>query len=182
MASELRPAARVLSPTLRRAAAFVPDLRTAFSQLEPIAKTSRAALPAATRALDAARQLLDRLYPLARELVAAAEYPKLYRRELITSWAKAASFSNATLPDPRTGVPIPYLRVLLPCGPESNATFAERPPFNRHNPYGPRLGSSGSRPASSRSSVTKRDREDAAASALNVACVEQRPLEFGGEA
>ena len=134
-ARALRPAARDLRPALDDLSALAPDLRTTLARLPPAIDASRDGLPALTRTLRATRPLLGRLFPLGRELVPMAQFAELYRRELITSWAKVAAATQASFPDPGTGKPLHYLRLVPPVTPDVTALYAERPGSNRHNPY-----------------------------------------------
>jgi virulence factor Mce-like protein len=135
VARALRPAARDLRPTLDDLSALAPDLGTTLLRLPPAIDASRRGLPALTRTLRASRPLLGQVFPLGRELVPMVQFAELYRRELITSWAKVAAATQASFPDPGTGKPLHYLRLVAPVTPDVTALYSERPGSNRHNPY-----------------------------------------------
>ena len=79
---------------------------------------------------------MGRLYPFARDLLPATQYLKRYRNELIYAWPKAAATTQATFPDPTTGDPLHYLRLLPVAGPEALIeAFRAGLLTNRHNPY-----------------------------------------------
>jgi len=133
--SALAPVAATLKPTLRDVATFAPDLKATFEQVRPLTEAADRGLPAATNLLVEARPLMGRLYPLARDLLPATQYLKRYRRELIYAWPKAAATTQATFPDPTTGDPLHYLRLLPVAGPEALIGYPRRIASNRHNPY-----------------------------------------------
>jgi phospholipid/cholesterol/gamma-HCH transport system substrate-binding protein len=131
----LRAVAPLLTPTLRDTATVAPALNEAFARLDPLLSVATRALPALTRTLRAAGPLIDQLDPASRELVPVVDYLSLYKRELITSWAKAAAATQGALPDPVTGAPVHYLRVLPPLSAETLGVWGQRLGSNRHNPY-----------------------------------------------
>ena len=131
----LRPVAPLLTPTLRDTASVAPALNDTFVHLDPLLGIATQALPALTRTLQAAGPLVDQLDPASRELAPVVDYLSLYKRELITSWAKAASATQGSLPDPQTGAPVHYLRVLPPFSAETLGIWEQRLGSNRHNPY-----------------------------------------------
>jgi len=88
--TQLRPAARALSPTLRSLSATAPDLRGLFRDLDPLISVSRAGLPALERTLDDTRPLLRRIEPFLRDLQPVFDYVGLYRRELAAFFAGKA--------------------------------------------------------------------------------------------
>src|SRR5439155_11567686 len=61
--TQLRPAARELSPTLIQLHALAPDLRGLFKDLGPLITVSRKGLPALEHVLDDAKPLLGQLDP-----------------------------------------------------------------------------------------------------------------------
>ena len=131
----LRPVAPLLTPTLRETATVAPTLNDTFTQLDPLLSAATQGLPALTRTLRAAGPLVEQLDPASRELAPVVDYLSLYKQEAIASWAKAAAASQGSLPDPITGAPVHYLRVLPPIGAESVAIWSQRLGSNRHNPY-----------------------------------------------
>ena len=74
LVTQLRPAARQLSPTLIDLDKLAPDLRGFFNDLGPLVRVSRTGLPAAEQVLDNTRPLLARLDPFLRELTPIVDY------------------------------------------------------------------------------------------------------------
>ena len=175
----LGPVAATLQPTLDDVAAFAPDLETTFERVEPLTEAAKRGLPAATKILERARPLMGRLYPLSRDLLPATQYIKRYRHELIYPWAKAAATTQATFPDPTTGEPLSYLRLLPVVGPEALMGYPSRLATNRHNPYNTDpewlrgLGEGGLESFHCETALN--------VPALNVPCREQAPATIQGE-
>ena len=130
----LRPVAPLLRPGLSAASRLAPQLRAAFVELRPVIAAARTGLPAATRVVNAARPLVDILYPAGKELVPVVDLLDVYKREIVTQLANlgAATQSYTVQPD---GSHLHYLRVLPPFTNEGLVGAANRLPSNRHNPY-----------------------------------------------
>ncbi len=118
--TQLRPAARQLSPTLIDLDALAPDLRGLFSDLDPLVRVSRAGLPAT-------EQVLDNTQPAAR--AGSTRSCASSRRSSTTSGSTSARSrpSSATTPRPprprSAGFNDPsqhlhYLRTTNPLNPE----------------------------------------------------------------
>jgi virulence factor Mce-like protein len=133
--TQLRPAARQLSPTLQSLSATAPDLRGLFRDLDPLIRVSRTGLPALERVLDDTRPLLRRIDPFLRDIQPVFEYVGLYRRELAAFFANASAALQARDPSPIADGPLNYLRTTNPLNPEVLAAYPRRLESNRSNPY-----------------------------------------------
>lgn len=134
--TQLRPAARQLSPTLRSLSATAPDLKGLFRDLDPLIRVSRPGLPALERTLDQTRPLLRRIEPFLRDLQPVFDYVGLYRRELAAFFANAAAATNASEPPiGGAGNALKYLRTTNPLNPEVLAAYPQRIASNRSNAY-----------------------------------------------
>ena len=120
LVTQLRPAARQISPTLISLDRLSPDLRGFFQDLGPLVRVSKAGLPATRQVLDNTRPILRRLDPFLRELTPIVDYLGLYKREI-------SGFSSA--------VQLHYLRVMNPLSPEIMTGYSSRLGTNRYNPY-----------------------------------------------
>jgi phospholipid/cholesterol/gamma-HCH transport system substrate-binding protein len=133
--TQLRPAARELSPTLIDLKAIAPDLRGLFKDLGPLIRVSRRGLPALERVLDDTRPLLAQLDPFLRNAIPILDYIGLYKRELTAFFSLDAASAQATDQPPGSPHPIHYLRTTNPVNPEALAAYPRRIPTNRSNPY-----------------------------------------------
>ena len=133
--TQLRPAARQLSPTLQSLSATAPDLRGLIRDLDPLIRVSRAGLPALERTLDDTRPLLRRIDPFLRDVQPVFDYVGLYRRELAAFFANASAALQARDPSPVSDGPLNYLRTTNPLNPEVLAAYPRRIASNRANPY-----------------------------------------------
>jgi phospholipid/cholesterol/gamma-HCH transport system substrate-binding protein len=131
--TQLRPAARALSPTLRDLGALAPDLRGFLTQLGPLTRVSRRGLPATERFLDETEPLLGRLDPFLADLNPILEYLGLYRREIAAFFANDAAATQAG--SPQAGGLLHYLRVTNPLNAEVLAAYPHRLVTNKSNPY-----------------------------------------------
>jgi phospholipid/cholesterol/gamma-HCH transport system substrate-binding protein len=141
--TQLRPAARQLSPTLKGLNQLAPDLRGFFHGLGPFVKVARTGLPATSQALNNTRPLLARLDPFLRQLTPIFDYLGLYKSEIAAFLANdsaatqlvgdpLASIRDKTL---APGGQIHILRVSNPTNPEMMAGYPSRLSTNRSNPY-----------------------------------------------
>jgi phospholipid/cholesterol/gamma-HCH transport system substrate-binding protein len=136
LVTQLRPAARQISPTLVDLDRLSPDLRGFFRDLSPLVRVSRTGLPATEQVLDNTRPILRRLDPFLRELTPIIDYLGLYRREITAFFANDSAATQAvgtgfSQPTP----PIHYLRVMNPMNPEIMTGYQHRLGTNRYNPY-----------------------------------------------
>jgi phospholipid/cholesterol/gamma-HCH transport system substrate-binding protein len=131
--TQLRPAARALSPTLRDLSALAPDLRSFLAKLGPLNRVSRRGLPATERFLDETEPLLERLDPFLADLNPILEYLGLYRREIAAFFANDSAATQAG--SPVAGGLLHYLRVSNPLNAEVLAAYPHRLGTNKSNPY-----------------------------------------------
>lgn len=135
LVTQLRPAARELSPTLIELKAISPDLRGLFKDLGPLIRVSRRGLPALERVLDDTRPLLAQLDPFLRNAIPILDYVGLYKRELTAFLSLDAASAQAVDEPPGSKQPVHYLRTTNPVNPEALAAYPRRLPTNRSNPY-----------------------------------------------
>jgi phospholipid/cholesterol/gamma-HCH transport system substrate-binding protein len=135
LVTQLRPAARELSPTLVDLQAISPDLRGLFRDLDPLIRVSRRGLPALERVLDNTRPLLAEVDPWLRNVTPVVDYLALYKREITSFFSLDASATQATEQSPAASRPLHYLRTTNPQNPEILAAYPRRLPTNRSNPY-----------------------------------------------
>lgn len=130
----LRPVARTLKPTVEGAARLGTQLSLTARRLDPVITTAKQGLPATRQVLDAAGPALDRVSPLAGNLVPIAQFLDVYKKDFTRSWAYVA---NATAPTAASagGRQVHYLRLILPIWNEIVAEYPKRGPTNRANPY-----------------------------------------------
>jgi phospholipid/cholesterol/gamma-HCH transport system substrate-binding protein len=136
--TQLHPAARELSKTLRQVAKVTPDFRGFFAGFRKLAKRSLTGLPALRRLLDGdLPPLLAQIQPFTQQLGPLVETLGRYRREVTGLLANGAAASNAVGSSPETGGQVTnYLRTAAPMLPEGLATFpSERLTVNRNNSY-----------------------------------------------
>jgi phospholipid/cholesterol/gamma-HCH transport system substrate-binding protein len=134
--TQLRPAARQLSPTLIDLNRLAPDLRGFFRDLGPLVRVSRRGLPATEQVLDDTRPLLARLDPWLRQLTPIVDYLGLYKREIAAFFANDVAATERHM-DQGLASPdrIHVLRLSNPLNPEMMAGYANRLSTNRSNPY-----------------------------------------------
>ena len=133
LVTQLRPAARELSPTLQDTEALAPDLRALFRDLDPLIDASQRGLPALTRFNDELHPLLGETDAPVRELNPILGYVGAYPRELTGFFGNVVASTQAT-----TGVgdqAVHYLRTTNPTNPENLAVYPRRIGTNRPNPY-----------------------------------------------
>ena len=133
--SQLRPAARQLSPTLVRLRDLAPDLKALMRDLDPLLQVARRGLPATEDLLDETRPLLAQADPTLREVNPIVDYLGLYKRELAAFFALDTAATQATADSPGAGGPVHYLRTTNPVNPEVLAVHPRRLPTTRTNPY-----------------------------------------------
>lgn len=135
LVTQLRPAARELSPTLINLEALAPDLRGLFTDLDPLVRVSRKGLPATERVFDNTRPLLARLDPFLRDLTPIVDYLGLYKREIAAFFANDTAATQATGTDFAGTGSLHYLRTTNPTNPEMMTGYPYRIGSNRSNPY-----------------------------------------------
>jgi phospholipid/cholesterol/gamma-HCH transport system substrate-binding protein len=134
--TQLRPAARALSPTLVDLDRLAPDLNGFFQDLGPFVRVARTGLPATEQVLDDTRPLLARLDPFLNELTPVVDYLGLYKREIAAFFANDSAATQARakglVDDSKL---VHYLRTSNPVNPEMVAGWPFRLGTNRSNPY-----------------------------------------------
>ncbi|HEV3129745.1 MAG TPA: MlaD family protein [Solirubrobacteraceae bacterium] len=134
--TQLRPAARQLSPTLISLSKLAPNLRGLFRDLGPLITASKAGLPALERFTDELHPLLAELTPLLHQVNPIVSFLGLYRRELTSFFANVVAATEATDLPAGSRTPVHYLRTTNPLNPENLAAYPRRIGSNRPNPYG----------------------------------------------
>jgi phospholipid/cholesterol/gamma-HCH transport system substrate-binding protein len=135
LVTQLRPAARELSPTLIDLKQLAPNLKGLFKDLGPLITASKKGLPAVERILDDTTPLLGQLEPFLRNLNPILDYLGLYKREIAAFFSLDAASTQAVDRPPGSNVPIHYLRTANPLNPENLAAYPSRIATNRSNPY-----------------------------------------------
>ena len=135
LVTQLRPAARELSPTLIALNDLAPDLKALFRDLGPLIRVSRRGLPATERFLNETRPLLAQLDPFLRNLNPILAYAGNYKKEIAAFFALDAAATQATDSPPGAPTTIHYLRTTNPLNPENLAVYPKRISTNRSNPY-----------------------------------------------
>jgi virulence factor Mce-like protein len=128
--TQLRPAARQISPTLIELAGLAPDLRGFLHNLGPLIRVSRTGIPATEGVLKDTEPFLGRIDPFLRQLNPILDYLGLYRQEVAAFFANSAASSQAVLGDN-----VHYLRTQQPLNPEVLAAYPHRLARTRSNPY-----------------------------------------------
>lgn len=130
----LEPSTPLLGPTLREVVRTAPEIDRALNELGDLGEVAPGPLRALRRTVRAAVPLLDGLYPLARDLIPAAQYVSLYRTELTTNWPAIAAGSQFATQRPGQP-PLHYFRAVLPVSDENFVVAARRSGMSRPNPY-----------------------------------------------
>jgi phospholipid/cholesterol/gamma-HCH transport system substrate-binding protein len=131
LVTQLRPAARELSPTLQDLGALAPDLKHLFVQLNPLITASEAGFPAAQRVLRDLRPLLAQLDPAFRQLTPILDFIGQYKPELTSFFANTVGATQAK----DAGTNLHYLRTMNPLNAENLAVYPRRLGTNRTNAY-----------------------------------------------
>ena len=135
LVTQLRPAARQISPTLISLDKLSPDLRGFFQDLGPLVRVSRTGLPATRQVFENTRPILRRLDPFLRELTPILDYLGLYKREIGAFFGNDSAATQALGPSFTNSSPVHYLRVMNPLNPEIMTGYQNRLGTNRYNPY-----------------------------------------------
>jgi phospholipid/cholesterol/gamma-HCH transport system substrate-binding protein len=128
--TQLRPAARELSPTLQDLGALSPDLKQLFRELNPLIDAARTGFPAAEKVLRDARPLVGQLDPAMRQLTPIFQFLALYKREITAFFANSVAATQAS-----SQGGLHYLRTTNPFNPENLAVYPRRLGSNRPNAY-----------------------------------------------
>ena len=131
--TQLRPAARELSPTLTDLGALAPDLERFLRGFGETIDAGRRGLPALQRLLDDdLRPLLGRIDPYFAEINSILEVVRIYRREVAAFLGNVAAATNGKLNE---GELFNHLRTSAVLGPQSLAAYPNRLRADRTNPY-----------------------------------------------
>jgi phospholipid/cholesterol/gamma-HCH transport system substrate-binding protein len=131
LVTQLRPAARELSPTLQDLGALSPDLEHLFRELPALIDASKAGFPAAAKTLEEARPLIAQLDPFGRQVTPILDFVGLYKRELTAFFSNTVASTQAKDP----GSSLHYLRTVNPLNLENLAVHPRRLGTNRTNAY-----------------------------------------------
>lgn len=133
LVTQLRPAARELSPTFTDLGALAPDLERFLRGFGGTIDAGRAGLPALQRLLrDDLRPLLARIDPYFAEINSILAVVRLYRREVTAFLGNVAAATNGRLNE---GAIFNHLRTAAVLGPQSLAAYPDRLRSDRANPY-----------------------------------------------
>jgi phospholipid/cholesterol/gamma-HCH transport system substrate-binding protein len=135
LVTQLRPAARELSPTLVDLGEAAPGLERFFDGLGPVIDASKRGLPATERLLEEdLPPLLAEVNPWFRQFNSLLQVVANYRREItaLLGNATAATQAVTSLPD---GSAPHYLRTLTTLNPETAAAYPRPLQWRRNNPY-----------------------------------------------
>ena len=136
LVTQLRPAARQLSPTLISLQRLAPDLKGLFRDLDPLIVASRQGLPAVTNFLDELHPLLGQLDSPLRQLNPILAFVGEYKQELNAFFSNTVAATEATDLPSGSKTPVHYLRTTNPQNPENlAANYPFRIGSNRPNPY-----------------------------------------------
>jgi phospholipid/cholesterol/gamma-HCH transport system substrate-binding protein len=135
LVTQLRPAARQLSPTLIQLERLAPDLRGLFRDIDPLVNVSKKGLPATSDFLDQLRPLLDQSDPLLRNLNPIVDYLGLFKHEITQFFANDVASTQGTQIATDGKTQLHYLRTTNPLNPENLAIYPHRIATNRSNPY-----------------------------------------------
>ena len=135
--TQLRPAARELSPTLIDLGKLAPELRDFFIGFRGAANRATPGFPALRDILDdELPPFLANLDPFLRNLTPLVQVVRLYRQDVTALLGNAAAATQASRAAPEANQEaVSYLRTAPPVGPESLAGYPNRLRVNRPNPY-----------------------------------------------
>jgi virulence factor Mce-like protein len=133
--TELRPAARELTPTLQATVTLAPELRSLLQNIGPLTQASKAGVPAFEGFLDASVPWLTRLKPYLGNFVPIFNYINTYKREIAAFFANSTATTQATTLNIAQTKLLHYLRISNPVNPEALTAYPHRLESNRGNPY-----------------------------------------------
>jgi phospholipid/cholesterol/gamma-HCH transport system substrate-binding protein len=133
--TDLRPAAKELSPTLVQMSKLAPDLKALFRSIDPLVAASKKGLPATTEFLDELHPLLANFDAPLKQLNPILDGAGLYKNEITAFFANSSAATQATTPVTGSPEPVHYLRTSNPLNPEMLAQYPKRLSSNRTNPY-----------------------------------------------
>jgi phospholipid/cholesterol/gamma-HCH transport system substrate-binding protein len=137
LVTQLRPAARELTPALVSAQRLAPDLRNLFESLGPLVDASEDGLPAVSDVLDALKPLLGQLDPWLREFNPAATGLGFYKDELNAFFTNVVAVTQATnVPEGgREEIRLHYARASSMMNVAGLSAYPRRIGSNRPNPF-----------------------------------------------
>src|SRR5918996_4220263 len=137
--TQLRPAARELSPILKDLGRLAPELRDFFIGFRKAANRAKPGFPALRDILDdELPPFLVDIDPFLRNLTPLVQVVRAYRHEVtafLGNVAAAAQSRRSAPESPANGELVHDLRTSPPLGPESVAGYPNRLRVNRSNPY-----------------------------------------------
>jgi phospholipid/cholesterol/gamma-HCH transport system substrate-binding protein len=135
--TQLRPAARELSPTLTDLGKLAPELRGFFVGFRKAASRAKPGFPALRDVLDdELPPFLADLDPFLRNLTPLVQVVRMYRQDVTAFLGNVAAATQASRAAPEANQePVHYLRTSAPLGPESLAGYPNGLRTNRSNPY-----------------------------------------------
>jgi phospholipid/cholesterol/gamma-HCH transport system substrate-binding protein len=133
--TDLRPAARELSPTLVQMSRLAPDLKALFTDLGPLVDAGKRGLPATGEFLDQLHPLLAEFDGPLKQLNPILDGAALYKSELTAFFANSTAATQASAAVVGADEPAHYLRTSNPLNPEMLAQYPKRLTTNRTNPY-----------------------------------------------
>jgi phospholipid/cholesterol/gamma-HCH transport system substrate-binding protein len=133
--TDLRPAAKELSPTLVEISRIAPDLKSFFRSIDPLVAASKKGLPATTEFLDQLHPLLANFDGPLKQLNPILDGASLYKNEITAFFANSSAATQATAATQGSGEPAHYLRTSNPLNPEILAQYPKRLSTNRTNAY-----------------------------------------------
>mgnify|MGYP000274080082 CR=1 FL=1 len=136
LVTQLRPAAKELSPTLVALGDAAPGLQRFFEGLGPVIDSSRRGIPAIVRLLDDdLPPLLGATNPFLRDFISILEVVRDYRREITAFLGNVTAATQGTLTLLSGTGSAKYLRSEPLLNPETAAAYPNRLRTNRANPY-----------------------------------------------
>jgi len=137
LVTQLRPAARELSPTLIDLGRLAPELRGFFIGFRKAANAAKPGFPALRDLLDnLLPPFLADLDPFLRNVTPLVQVIGDYRSDVTALLGNAAAAAQASRVAPEAGGDfVHYLRTSIPLNPEALAGYANRLRTNRTNPY-----------------------------------------------
>jgi ABC-type transporter Mla subunit MlaD len=134
--TQLRPAARQLSPTLVSLSGLAPDAKALFRDLDKLTAASKQGLPATQAFLQDLHTVLPEFDPVLRQVNPILTYVGAYKPEINAFFANTVAATQAgNLPGYAKGVKVHYLRTMNPINPENLAAYPARIGTNRTDAY-----------------------------------------------
>jgi phospholipid/cholesterol/gamma-HCH transport system substrate-binding protein len=129
-----RPVAPRVAPTLTAIERATPDVEGLLRDMGGLTPVARRSLPAAASLVSALSPFMTQMEPTARQILPMIQYIAAYRRELVATTGNVSATLQGTSPG-TDGRVRPYMRTIVPFGPETFTGASRRRPDNRHNAY-----------------------------------------------